>query len=119
MAQVKDSIQKFGKRKYKTDDLKEILRRLEEDGISDQFLAEKFDATVPAIRHWKKKFGLLDPRPRFPEWVKEQGYKDYCDFFRKNAGKTFKQLAKESGYCYVTVSTWYHAFAKETGFERA
>lgn len=120
MPQVKDNIQDYGKKKYKTDDLKKILVRLRKDGFSDQDLAEQFGGTVPAIRHWRKKLGLLEPRPRFPEWVQQQGYKDFKDFFRspKNAGKTFKELARETGYCYVTISTWYHAFEKETGFER-
>ena len=120
MPQVKESLLSYGKKKYKTEDLKKILKSLESDGFTDRDMAEKFGGTVPAIRHWKKQLGLLNPKPRFPGWVKQQGYKDISSFFRdpKNACKTFKQIAKESGYCYVTVSNWYREFEKESGFER-
>jgi len=120
MPQVKEHIQEYGKKKYKTDDLKKILKRLGTDGFSDQELAEKFGGTVPAIRHWKKKLGLLEPRPRFPEWVTQNGYDGLKSFFQhpKNVEKNFKQLAKETGYCYVTISYWYHIFEKENWAER-
>lgn len=121
MPQVKERILKYGKRKYKTENIKTILKKMKKEGFSDRELSEKFKCTVPAIRHWLKKLGLLKPRPRFPEWLQQEGYKSLAAFFRhpKNVEKTFKELSKETGYCYPTISHWYHVFEQESEFKRS
>jgi len=120
MPQVRERIHAYGQKKYNTNSMRKTLQLLKKDGLSDKKLAKMFGGTVPAIRHWLKKLNLLKPRPRFPEMLKQQGYPTLRSFFAhpKNYGKSFKELAKETGYCYVTVSYWYHVFEKETGFER-
>lgn len=120
MPQVREKIVAYGKKKYNTEDMARILRRLKKEGYSDKELANMFGGTVPAIRHWLVKLNILEPRPRFPAWLEQNGYETLSDFFSHpdNAGKSFKELAEKTGYCYVTVSYWYHVFEKEAGFER-
>lgn len=121
MAQVSDRILAYGQEKYNTDSMRKTLWVLKkEEGLSDKEIAEKFGGTVPAIRHWLKKLNLLKPRPRFQEWLEQNGYSTLEEFFSHpdHVDRSFKELAKKTGYCYATVSHWYHVFEKETGFER-
>lgn len=116
MAMLKEKLQKHGRKYFNTGSIREVLRKFRAKGLTERDVAEKFDCSVPAIRHWLKKCKLLKPRMRFPDKIKEMGYSSLASFFKAPENRhpvSFKEIAKRTGFCYVTVSYWYHEFEKE------
>jgi len=103
------------KRSGKRHNVEEYLRKQLRTGKSTSQIAEELDCSVPSIRYWMSKYGLSSKRPTFRERLKEMGYSTLRAFFtdKKNAFKSFKQLGKETGFCYPTVSQHYYEFLEE------
>jgi transposase len=120
MALVKNRIEAWGERHLKNKDVRKILQYLiSKRGMTERDLADKFDCTVPAVRYWLKDGKMLNPKSTFEERIQELGYKSLRDFFtrpgNRNGEKTLKQLAKETGFCYPTVSKWRREFLAQNG----
>jgi len=122
MGKVEDRIMKWGETAGMGDaSLKAILRNLfNKEKLNAVEIAKKFRCSPPTIRYWLKKYGFIETRPTFEEYLTENGFASAGEFFRhpKNRSKKFRELSHETGYCYLTLSKAYKKFLKEEGFSK-
>lgn len=118
MSRVAD---KIIKRSGKRHNVEEYLRKQLRVGKSTSQIAEELECSIPSIRYWLAKYGLSSGRQSFRDRIKDMGYESLRAFFtdKKNAFKSFKQLGKDTGFCYPTVSQHYYEFLEEMKNEQA
>lgn len=109
------------KRSGKRHDVEEYLCAQLGNGVSISRIAEDLDCSVPAVRYWMAKYDLKVRRLDFRERLRALGYPNLKAFFtdKNNAFKSFKQLGKDTGFCYSTVSQYYYEFLEEKKNEQA
>jgi len=114
MASIRKKIEDWGKSNIENEDIQVVLNALVVKGMGDYDIARLFDCSVPAMRYWLRSFSLSKAKPTFEDRLKSLGYRDLKDFFtrpgNRQGEKTFKDLGKETGFCYSTVSKWYRHF---------
>jgi hypothetical protein len=106
MGKVHDAISVYGKKHFGHGGAKETLSALLRGGKTVMDIADMFDCTVPAIRHWLIRLSLLKPKLRIPVKVKRLGYSDMKAYFHANPKKLVKDMAHELDCCYQTVCYW-------------
>jgi hypothetical protein len=116
MGSVREKIENWGKKNIDNPDVEYVLKYLRtKKKLDHRGIAKVFACSVPTIRYYLSKLSLINKKARFTERLNELGYKDLDDYFTspKNTHRRLKELAKELGFCYPTVSKYYHAFRTE------
>ena len=114
MESLKKGLLKWGVRYAKIGNIGEILRYLMEDqNLSQVEIAKKFGVTPPAIGYWVRRFKLTRKHSNFDDYIKSIGYKDIKSYFTspENSKKTFSEMSKETGFSYVTISSYFRSLA--------
>ena len=113
MMTLSEKLKSYGKRELKTEDMAEILTRLQGPPLNwnPYRIAKEFQADTSSVCHLLRKTGVenlhKDKRATFHEKVKEEGYKDEGDFFTANAKLTYKSMAEMLGVSRDTVVAHY------------
>jgi DNA-binding Lrp family transcriptional regulator len=115
MPKVVKKIESWGKRKGISGKVSDILLTAVKKKMSFSEIAESAGCSPQALRYQLRKIGVNSFKQKFEERVKELGYSNVREFFtnKDNVYKSMKELSQVTGFCYPTVSKYYHKFVAE------
>jgi predicted transcriptional regulator len=116
MAAIQEKIESWGKEHIGKSSVSEVMKHLrQKKEMGKRDIAKLFGCSIPTVRYYMAKAGIMEVREGFVEKIKGLGHKSTASFFTdpKNTHRTMKELAKELGFCYPTVSKYYYEFLKE------
>lgn len=89
----------------------ETLKLIQESFSLVDFAA-MLNVSPSAIRYWLCKYDLLRPNGRFEDFLKRNGFLGIDDYFSRPeiAKKSFRDLSKETGFTYQTISNAFNKF---------
>jgi predicted transcriptional regulator len=117
MSRVTEKIKLWGQKNLGKSEISVILKHMRNGrAMSQKGIADAIGCSVPTIRNFLEKDNLLGVRSKFIERIKVDGYKDLAAFFKdpKNTKKTMREIARDLGVCYPTVSKYYYMFEEES-----
>lgn len=112
MQTIRDRILSWGLRQGSTDSLPGVLRLLLAKGKTIKQMASMFSCSKQSIRNQLIACGIIRPKKRFMASIRSLGYKDLSDFFTDpvNVRRSIADLARKTGFSYVTLSQKYSEF---------